>query len=346
MKDSDHKTDAYIQQKYIQLLEESNRNLYRKTNLFSRKHLGFYSLLFIAVLVLSRLIYQYQLPNDIFEGHLIKTSFNTHQILLETQEGTYYQISKNTHKKWLSGIGLFVDVNDQQISFTGTKTLKRSDKTSYTIWVPKNKQYRVITPDGSKIRLNSNSKLTFSNTRKTTTKNAVLEGEAFFEIAHNPKQAFTIQASKMSVEVYGTTFNISNYSTDDATSLSLVNGSVRITKEDKKSLMVKPGQQVFLKNGMLRVKEADFSTILSWTSEHLYFDGEALESITRKIASWYNVQFVFKNEALKSIPFTGNLTKDKGLMFFLQMLQYTEGIQYKINNKEIILFKQNTHTNH
>lgn len=339
-KDNIH--SEHIQQSYIKLLEESNVDLHKKTNPFSSKNILVYSglFLFIASIVVAFLGYSNSSSTDIFKDQLVATHYNTNQILLETQSGVFYQITNNTDKKWMATDGVFVTVTNKTLSLTTTVPLAKDRIAYYSLWIPDNKTYTVISPDGTKVLLNSNSKLTFSNSRNTSKTHAILEGEAYFDVAHNPDKPYLIRASEMNIEVFGTSFNVNNKNPKDKTSLALVKGSVRIRKNNNESVFIKPGEEAVLKEKQLLISSANFAKILSWTSNQLYFSDETLGSITQKIGAWYNVDFIIKNPTLRNLRFTGSSHKEDGLIHFLQKLQYTEGIHYQITNNKIILDKK------
>ena len=341
MSEQKDKSSEFIQQKYIQLLEKSNVDLHKSNTFFSNRNLLVYLGVFFTIISLTSAYYFIQPQTDIFKDHLFATNYNTKHILLETEQGVFYQISKNTNKKWLANNGVFINVSNKEISFTATNPISKKWKTSYTLWVPQGKQYKLINTDGTRVLINSNTQLTFSNTRITKYPNAILKGEAYFDVAHNPKQAYSIKASEMDIEVYGTEFNVSNHQKNNFTQLALINGSVKVTNPKNESKYVKPGQQATLyrENHNLIIDDADFIKTLAWKSDQLYFKDEALECIVEKVAVWFDVQFLYKNNSIKDIHFTGSLKKENGVIHFLEMLHYTEGINYKINDKEIILFK-------
>lgn len=347
MNDQLDKSPEFIQQKYIQLLEKSNIDLHNKYRLFPKKNTFILFGIIAVVILIATTFFINQSQTDIFKDHLLATSYNNNHIFLETKQGIFYQISKNTDKKWLADSGVFVTVNDQQISFTATNSIPEKWRTTYKLWIPKDKQYTLINADGTKVQLNSNSQFTFTNTRITKFPNGILIGEALFDVAHNPKQPYTIKASKMNIEVFGTEFNISNYQENNSTQLALIKGSVKVSSSKNGNHFIKPGQQatVFRDNETLVINDADFSKTLAWRSDQFYFNTQNLEEITKKVTIWYNVKFLFKDTSIKKLHFTGSLKKENGLIHFLEMLQYTEGINYKINNKEIILSKGNNSIN-
>jgi len=78
--------------------------------------------------------------------------------------------------------------------------------------------------------------------------------------------------------------------------------------------------------------------VVTWTSGETVFRNETLEKLANKLSSWYNTEFII-DEDLKEIKFNGTLTKEKKLLHVLQMLKYTEGINYKIGTDTIRLYK-------
>ena len=66
-------------------------------------------------------------------------------------------------------------------------------------------------PDGSQIALNTNSQITYPEQFSENERRVILEGEAFFNVEHNPEQPFIIEAGDAFIKVLGTSFNIKAY---------------------------------------------------------------------------------------------------------------------------------------
>jgi len=337
-------TPEFVQQKYIELIEDSNVFLQKKTHPFSFKNIGIYTGL---VGLLTLIIFGFYFYNNIeasnqsiFEGHLKAVSFDENAVLIETADGAFYKVDETTHQKWLTGSKMFVEVNPGKIGFNLLSTNKESVAQIYKIWVPSNKKFQVELVDGTKIQLNSNTQLQFTNKRISPQENAVLYGEAFFEVAHNPNHPYLIKANNIEVAVYGTTFNISNYQENSFTSVALVEGSVKVITNAEEHY-IKPGQKAVLQkhDNSFDIQQADFSEILVWRTDQMHFEKEDLLSITHKIAKWYDLAFIINEKDLQKMKFTGSFSKEDGIIHFLQMLNYTAGVKYEINDKDIILSK-------
>jgi len=193
-------------------------------------------------------------------------------------------------------------------------------------------------PDGSVVWLNASSKLSYKPKNPRT---IYLEGEAFFEVAHDKTRPFRVQSSDMLVEVLGTEFNISNYQDQAYTSTTLVEGSIKVSNPQNESQIIKPGYQVKLyrNQNAIEVSAANVQTITAWTTGRMIFTNEKLENLLPKLNQWFNVEFKIEGEAINNFKFTGTLKRDNDLNHFLQMLEYTEGINYTIENNEVTLIK-------
>jgi ferric-dicitrate binding protein FerR (iron transport regulator) len=66
-------------------------------------------------------------------------------------------------------------------------------------------------PDGSKVVLNANSKLEYPPGFSNNTREVYLDGEAYFDIAHDPGKPFIVHTGSISTRVLGTAFNINAY---------------------------------------------------------------------------------------------------------------------------------------
>ena len=104
-------------------------------------------------------------------------------------------------------------------------------------------------PDGSKVWLNSGSKLIRPLRFTGKTREVNLTGEAYFQVAKDPNRKFIVSSGEeLKVEVLGTKFNIEAYEEDNYIATTLEEGSIRLLykTEDKKmnSLTMHPDQKV------------------------------------------------------------------------------------------------------
>ena len=133
-----------------------------------------------------------------------------------------------------------------------------------------------------------------------TDRQLTFDGEAVFHVAKDADKPFIIHVGDYSVTVLGTTFNISGYTTDNAYTLTLREGSVRIACQEE-SVVLQPHEQArFDKaDGTLSVEQVRAESAAAWLSGRLEFEHIALEDLVHKLERNYDVRIRFADEAAK-----------------------------------------------
>ncbi|MGQ8335857.1 FecR family protein [Sunxiuqinia sp. A32] len=186
--------------------------------------------------------------------------------------------------------------------------------TRYTeVVVPLGQMSQIKLSDGTSIWLNSGSVLKYPNEFELNKREVFLDGEAFMEVAKNKKKPFVVNANDFDVEVLGTSFNISSYSTDEYAIVTLVEGKVRLHSEKnhwKRNIV--PGQSATMAGGEIQeIEDVNTDFYTSWKEGKIVFRKESLEEIAKRMERWYNVDIQFENEQLKKLQFSGTFLKYK-----------------------------------
>lgn len=187
--------------------------------------------------------------------------------------------------------------------------------------------------DGTKIWLNSGSELTYHEDYKTKQRLAELHGEAFFEVKHREDFPLLIKVDQIVVRDLGTTFDIKAYPEDQTVETSLVEGKADILSPSGNALVeLKPGESALYHSVDKKIEIRPFqSAVLSaWRDGKFVIRNQRLEDIFTEIGRWYDVEFEFKNQALRDYRYTGNLKKSTTALLVLKMLQVTTKFHYKI----------------
>ena len=79
-------------------------------------------------------------------------------------------------------------------------------------------------PDGSKVWLNGDSKITYDGDFQGKTREVHLSGEAFFDVAKDKTRPFIIHTRTINLKVLGTAFNVRSYDNEKETETALVHG--------------------------------------------------------------------------------------------------------------------------
>ncbi len=80
-----------------------------------------------------------------------------------------------------------------------------------TVQAPKGEKANITLADGSLVWINSGSSLTYNNAFNQKERKVFLEGEAYFEVAKDPKRPFIVHTRDMDIEALGTAFNVRAY---------------------------------------------------------------------------------------------------------------------------------------
>lgn len=221
---------------------------------------------------------------------------------------------------------------------TGTSDTGKEEKLNELI-VPSRKTYSFVLPDGSKVMVNTQSRVRFPDEFNGEIRRVYLEGEAFFDVVHNKKQPFVVSVNGTNIKVLGTSFNVRAYQ-DVEVSTSLVAGKIALT-HDGKYVELNPGEEcvVNTETETLDVRKADLSSILAWMNGEFQFKGERLEVILEQLAQWYDVKIEYASEELKDRTFYVYMSRNKELDEVLKHISMTGQINYEIKDRTVYIYE-------
>jgi ferric-dicitrate binding protein FerR (iron transport regulator) len=197
----------------------------------------------------------------------------------------------------------------------------------------------VTLPDGSRVWLNSGSKLTYHNTYNRKERLLNLDGEAYFEVVSDTRKKFIVQCEDMKVEVLGTTFGIKAYDEDSIISAVLVEGKVQLTLCGQTKIM-KPNERVVFN----KTKQKTSSEIVipnhftEWRRNRLRFENETFQDVAKTIARIHNIDYTFADESIRDFRFTGSVD-NTSIESVLNAITLTSSITYTMKNGRIIFHK-------
>ena len=200
-----------------------------------------------------------------------------------------------------------------------------------TITTPYGAKTNITLPDGSRVWLNSGSKLSyplkFGKSRLVT-----LVGEAFFEVEKNNKP-FIVSANDGDVVVKGTAFNVKAYADDNIYETTLVEGVVAFnTKNSKNGVTLKPGEQVAKTSKGFTIKQVETKYFTSWKEGKLLFNKEPFPSFMKKLERWYNVKIKYSDPELDKLWYTGAIEMES-ISEVMEMISKAAPVNYSFNNK-------------
>ncbi|WP_020530428.1 FecR family protein [Flexithrix dorotheae] len=205
--------------------------------------------------------------------------------------------------------------------------------------IPKGQKNTFTLSDGSKVKVNSYSKIKFeSSFLHTQERKVYLEGEAFFEVVRNEAKPFKVITKNAEIKVLGTSFDVRSYPDHNKEYIAVATGKVEVTS-GAEAVYLQPGEMAVLENGKLTVSAYDLEEMLGWESGILFYKEASFEKILQKLEFWYGVEFEISGTKPELTRYSGNY-KNQSLKTILEGLSFAAGFDYKIQDKKVkIIFK-------
>lgn len=206
-----------------------------------------------------------------------------------------------------------------------------------TLAVPRGGEYQLILSDGTRIWMNAESFLRYPASFVGEKREVFLEGEAFFEVAKDTEHPFVVHTNRHSVEVLGTSFNISAYP-DYKVYTTLEEGRVKVSTA-KASVVLNPDQQAVIEpeNDDIVTRDVPAYLFTSWAKGNYEFRNTSLAEIVAQLSRWYNVDIYFKNESLKNKRFAGIIFREEELSFAIEVIERVSNVHFTRDGETIYI---------
>ncbi|AEV99966.1 hypothetical protein A4D02_25240 [Niastella koreensis] len=207
-----------------------------------------------------------------------------------------------------------------------------------TLRTPRGGEYEVILDDGSHIWMNSASTLQFPVHFNDPNRRVALTGEGYFAVKSTllpsgNKKPFIVSVDNMEVQAVGTAFNISAYKEDDQSQTTVVEGLVKVDRDNKINLL-KPGKKLIAKDTTTTIEDADIKQEIAWKNGDFVFRNTSLTNVMNELARWYDVDVMY-DKGVPSLHFSGEVQRTSDIKAVLQMLEYTGGVTFTISKHNI-----------
>jgi len=253
-----------------------------------------------------------------------KIPLNNKTIQLQLDNGEVLTLNKQDKSELINLADVKIQTSEKGIeAINGGETNRQT-----TLYIPAKQDYHIILSDGTKVWLNSMSKLHFPIRFKGPLREVYIEGEAYLEVAKDAKRPFIVHTKNTDIKVLGTKFNVNTYN-ESIAKTALVEGAVLLTANNK-SIRLSPGQQGISRfNEGLSITNFDQEQTLSWIDGVYYFQNSSLKEIATVIHRWFAVDVIFENPQLANLRLSGLLEKQQ-LAAFLKDLETSSDIESKL----------------
>lgn len=195
--------------------------------------------------------------------------------------------------------------------------------------------------DGSIVKLNVGSSVSFAERFGQDSREIKLIGEAFFQVAEDASRPFKVITGEVTTIALGTSFNINAYPGKRNIDIALATGKVKVeaSVDSKKvidSFYLEPGEKASytLSTQDISKQKFDPEEILAWKDGIIYFKNADEAALIEKLERWYDVDIAVANETQKTIDLTTKF-ENASLENVLKSLGYTLGFEFTINDKKV-----------
>jgi ferric-dicitrate binding protein FerR (iron transport regulator) len=213
-----------------------------------------------------------------------------------------------------------------------------------TLSTERGETYATVLSDGTRIWLNAASSVRFPVAFAGNERRVEISGEAYFEVAKDASKPFKVLVDGLEVQVLGTQFNLNAYRDEKTIKTTLLEGSVRLTKDSESSVLL-PGQQgrvlrftageEMKKGGIISVSsDVDMREVMAWKNDRFYIAGGDIKLLMRQIARWYDVEVIYGQGAINDL-FYAEIPRDTKLSNVLEALEHTGKVHFSTHNRQI-----------
>ena len=199
----------------------------------------------------------------------------------------------------------------------------------------------LLLADGTKVILNSDTKLIIPSNFNKEERIIELEGEGFFDVTPDPDKPFIIKSGETRVKVLGTSFDFKSYKEDEFIKLTVSTGKVRVNMIDQDlQLAVSPNEHLSISkiDGNVRKESIEENNYIKWIHGSLYFNKEPIREVLKTINRTYNRKVILQCENC-DYRITGT-HDNKSIEAVIEAICFTTGLRSKREGGNIVLYEK------
>ncbi len=190
--------------------------------------------------------------------------------------------------------------------------------------------------DGTRVDLGVASAIRYAPAYGRRERDVYLEGEAYFEVAPDPKKPFTVYAANAITRDRGTKFGVRAYAGASQVEVVVVEGSV-----DLSGLVLGAADLGRLdRSGRLRIEHGvDTAAWLGWRRDRLVFRNTPLRDALAQLGRWYDTDLQLGDSALGDYPLTASL-RGEPLDRVLDLITAALNVRVARRDSTILLYRR------
>lgn len=314
--------------------KQRNRRIYRRIYRWTSVAAGVVILLGSALLLFNREESAKREMIDIYPG--------TAKAELILSDGSVKRLEQVGREEIRLGEVVIHNTGTQLEYTPGIDTLSERQEpvlTYHELRIPIRGEYQLLMADGTRVWLNSQSRLRFPEKFVGKERCVYLEGEAYFEVAHDSMQPFCVRTKEnINIQVLGTSFNLRAYEDEGTVEAVLERGRVRMSGSQE-NMVLEPGMRVVYnqKDRKMNQTWVDTELYTSWREGRYVFQEETVDNILHKLSRWYGMNIFFSNEKAKEVIFSGDIRRYDTIKKLLEAMEISGGVRFQLNGNTIIV---------
>ena len=201
-----------------------------------------------------------------------------------------------------------------------------------SVSVPPGQRAQITLADGTTVWLNAQSTLKYNKDFGVKNRDVQLDGEAYFDVAHDKKLPFYVNTEMNRIGVVGTKFNVCSYNGTDFFEAALVEGVIDIYEANgvRPLLRMQKDEIFYAASGKYKRTKMHSDDFLRWTEGLYCFDDTPLADVFSRLEKYYSVEFVVNNPSVLNYNCTGKFKEQDGIEHILRTIRRDHKFNYRI----------------
>lgn len=247
------------------------------------------------------------------------------------QKGIFRRRLKNTYYT-LSGIAASILL---MVVLSLAGVFEKEQDVAVRLTADYGSRSEIVLPDGSTVKLNSGSEVTYVYNSKRKVREVHFQGEGFFDVSRSKTPFVVKMGNGVEVKVLGTSFNLKAYADDPTIQASLIEGHIEL-EHNKDKLTMKAGEMAEFDKRTNQLKPIDGYLFHScgWMSNKLYMNDMSLADVCKYLERAYNIDISIEKELGEKIRYNG-VIQEETITDVMEALSHLSNIAYHVKGKNI-----------
>lgn len=195
---------------------------------------------------------------------------------------------------------------------------------------------KIVLEDGTIIWLNAGSVLKYPTHFADHSREVYLQGEAYFDVAHDKLRPFAVHTDKLVTHVLGTAFSVTAYKNMPTEIVTVVRGKVGVSDDHKLLGFLTPDKKMEynINNGKSSFTDVVSAGAVSWKEGKLAFDNQDIRDITGRLSRWYGYTINFEHSKIKNCRYTASFDNQIPLNKLLKVMKAISLVNYRIDTAQ------------